>query len=429
MTIVCRGPKPQIALKRHGLSAGLVTVKPHTTQELLDALATTNLDGARHAAALWGRNVRSPTRCARGALVEDVCLYEWVLPEDLGPLHEVVRRAIAGEVDALLFTSQVQFRYPARDRPRLARGSLVAALNEHVIVGAVGPVCAAALRAGGVVPDVLPASPNSASLVGAVADYFELTARRSHLMDPEHLPRQMAICPRSSPASRISTSASCSGCSSVRWAGSSSLDLESMRGSQGLIVAVPIFTGRCSASRRLLSDRSAAGASASRCSSFSPPRSWAGWRRAACRRCSRSAYARRRRRVVRGRPAAGQPLVPPERQGLVMGIAAAGNSGTVIANLVAPRLATAGGMAQRVRPGARPAGAGARPVLAAWPRTRRGGATIRTRAEYLAAVAHPDTWWFCFFYSVTFGGYVGLSSFLPVFLRDQFSVSPVTAGS
>src|SRR5215471_1450590 len=30
---------------------------------------------------------------------------------------------------------------------------------------------------------------------------------------------------------------------------------------------------------------------------------------------------------------------PPERQGLVMGIAAAGNSGTVIANLLAPRLA------------------------------------------------------------------------------------------
>ena len=28
---------------------------------------------------------------------------------------------------------------------------------------------------------------------------------------------------------------------------------------------------------------------------------------------------------------------PPERQGLVMGIAAAGNSGTVVANLVAPR--------------------------------------------------------------------------------------------
>ena len=33
------------------------------------------------------------------------------------------------------------------------------------------------------------------------------------------------------------------------------------------------------------------------------------------------------------------------------------------------------------------------------------------------------------FYCVTFGGYVGLSSFLPLFLRDRFGVSPVAAGS
>ena len=56
-----------------------------------------------------------------------------------------------------------------------ARGDYVVFLNQDVIVGAIGPVCAAALRAGGVIPDVMPASPNSASLVGAVADYFDLT--------------------------------------------------------------------------------------------------------------------------------------------------------------------------------------------------------------------------------------------------------------
>ena len=39
-----------------------------------------------------------------------------------------------------------------------------------------------------------------------------------------------------------------------------------------------------------------------------------------------------------------------------------------------------------------------------------------------------DLWWFCLFYSVTFGGYVGLSSFLPLFLRDQYGVTPVDAG-
>ena len=43
--------------------------------------------------------------------------------------------------------------------------------------GSDGPICAGALREGGVVPDVLPASPNSASLVNAVGDYFDLMTR------------------------------------------------------------------------------------------------------------------------------------------------------------------------------------------------------------------------------------------------------------
>src|SRR5258707_15694316 len=39
-----------------------------------------------------------------------------------------------------------------------------------------------------------------------------------------------------------------------------------------------------------------------------------------------------------------------------------------------------------------------------------------------------NMWWFCIFYSVTFGGFVGLSTFLPLFLRNQYAVNPVTAG-
>jgi MFS transporter, NNP family, nitrate/nitrite transporter len=49
--------------------------------------------------------------------------------------------------------------------------------------------------------------------------------------------------------------------------------------------------------------------------------------------------------------------------------------------------------------------------------------------HYLRALEHRDMWWFCLLYSVTFGGYVGLSSFLPLFLRDQYAVSPAQAGS
>ena len=112
-----------------------------------------------------------------------------------------------------------------------------------------------------------------------------------------------------------------------------------------------------------------------------------------------------------------------------MGIAAAGNSGTVLANLLAPRLATAVGWHERVRPGAHPTRRSCSSCSGLMAKDAPVRAPPRTTREYLAAVAHPDTWWFCFFYSVTFGGYVGLSSFLPVFLRDQFSVSPIAAGS
>jgi len=162
------------------LKANLSTAKPHTSNELLEALAGISLAQAPVIVLHYGERHVAFTAAltARGALVEDLCLYEYALPEDVAPLEDVVRRIIAGEIDALLVTSQIQFRFllEIADRAGLV-APLITALNEEVIVGAIGPVCAGALRAGGVIPDVLPASPNSAALVGAVADYFDLTRR------------------------------------------------------------------------------------------------------------------------------------------------------------------------------------------------------------------------------------------------------------
>lgn len=118
---------------------------------------------------------------------------------------------------------------------------------------------------------------------------------------------------------------------------------------------------------------------------------------------------------------------PPERQGLVMGIAAAGNSGTVVANLVAPRVAAVVGW-QNVL------GLTMIPLvlvlvtfwfLAKDSPMRVAQPSVRT---YLAALRERELWWFCLFYSVTFGGYVGLSSFMPLLLRDQYQLPAVTAG-
>lgn len=118
---------------------------------------------------------------------------------------------------------------------------------------------------------------------------------------------------------------------------------------------------------------------------------------------------------------------PPERQGLAMGIAAAGNSGTIITNLVAPRLANLYGWHNVFVLAMIPLVV----VLIAFvflakesPNQPKG----QPFSSYTKIFRSGDLWWFCLLYSVTFGGFVGLGSFLPIFLRDQYQVTPITAG-
>lgn len=118
---------------------------------------------------------------------------------------------------------------------------------------------------------------------------------------------------------------------------------------------------------------------------------------------------------------------PPEYQGLVMGIAGAGNSGTLLATLLAPRLAQRFGWNTTF-------------ALAIFPvmvvlflfallakDSPRRGSTPKW-AEYAALLREPDAAWFCFFYCFTFGGFVGLASFLTTFFHDQYALSKVQAG-
>ncbi|MFN8525217.1 MAG: MFS transporter [Chloroflexota bacterium] len=119
---------------------------------------------------------------------------------------------------------------------------------------------------------------------------------------------------------------------------------------------------------------------------------------------------------------------PPERQGLAMGVAAAGNSGTAIANLIAPALADRVGWHNVLGLAMIPLGL---VLVAFWLMARESPARTMGQplSRYLQSLKHRDMWWFCLLYSITFGGYVGLGSFLPLFLRDQYAVTPTMAGS
>jgi uroporphyrinogen-III synthase len=89
-----------------------------------------------------------------------------------------VDEIVEGKVDALAVTSQIQIRHLFQVADRLGRTEALAeALSRKVVVAAVGPVCASALRSYGVVPHVQPSHPKMGPMLLALADYFELTSR------------------------------------------------------------------------------------------------------------------------------------------------------------------------------------------------------------------------------------------------------------
>jgi len=118
---------------------------------------------------------------------------------------------------------------------------------------------------------------------------------------------------------------------------------------------------------------------------------------------------------------------PPEYQGLAMGIAGAGNSGTVLATLFMPRIASAFGWEKAFGIAMAPV---AIVLVLFFLLAKDAPVPLRRNrwADYVALFRESDTAWFCGFYAVTFGGFVGLASFLTVFFVDQYHLSKVSAG-
>jgi uroporphyrinogen-III synthase len=177
-TIVCRGPKPSAALNRYNVPIQIKALEPYTTMELLDGLKGVDLSAKGVALVHYGEPNLLLARelTARGARLDEWCLYEWMMPEDIGPLAALVDDVIDRRVDAIAFTSQIQCRNLFRLATNVGKAdALVSSLNDHTIVAAIGPVCAAALRALGITPDVQPAHPKMGPLIAALADYVELT--------------------------------------------------------------------------------------------------------------------------------------------------------------------------------------------------------------------------------------------------------------
>jgi MFS transporter, NNP family, nitrate/nitrite transporter len=118
---------------------------------------------------------------------------------------------------------------------------------------------------------------------------------------------------------------------------------------------------------------------------------------------------------------------PPEKQGIAMGIAGAGNSGTVLSTLFAPMIAAKVGWHATMLIATVPVLF----ALATWVWLASDSPThpkARKLAQYAEVLRQGDTWWFCFFYSITFGGFLALASYLAIYFNTAYGIDKVKVG-
>jgi NNP family nitrate/nitrite transporter-like MFS transporter len=118
---------------------------------------------------------------------------------------------------------------------------------------------------------------------------------------------------------------------------------------------------------------------------------------------------------------------PQEHQGLALGIAGAGNSGTALAALFAPMLAKTYGWQNVIGLAALPL-AIAFVVYLLLAKDAPEQPAPKKLAEYLDVLKVPDAWWLMLLYAVTFGGFVGLASSLTIYFNAEYGLDPVKAG-
>jgi MFS transporter, NNP family, nitrate/nitrite transporter len=99
---------------------------------------------------------------------------------------------------------------------------------------------------------------------------------------------------------------------------------------------------------------------------------------------------------------------PPHMQGVVLGLAGAGNVGVVIDHLIAPRIAAAWGW-QSVFGAALIPLAIAFVLYAIFSKEPPGEFKRKKLSDYAQLLGQRDAHWFCFFYTISFGGFVGLA--------------------
>ncbi len=187
--IVSRGPKASAALVGVGLAAD-----EDEPTERLNALVTrlarcngNGVAGRRVALQLYGEDVpwAVDELTAAGAEVVTVPVYRWTSAEDLAPARRLLDEVLAGQVDAVTFTSAAAVRtFASLADDASAAERLRQAFASSVVAACVGPVTDEAAAAIGFKRRTAPARGRLGLLVRALSR--ELHRDHRHLRTADH---------------------------------------------------------------------------------------------------------------------------------------------------------------------------------------------------------------------------------------------------
>ncbi|WP_233576302.1 uroporphyrinogen-III synthase [Saccharopolyspora rhizosphaerae] len=173
--VVARGAKAKGAVRGAGLREEW-TSPSEESAEVRDHLLERGVAGKRVVLQVHGDPMLEFRRALTdaGAEVVPVAVYRWTDPVDLAPLDQLIDAVIAGEVDALPFTSAPAATNFLARADRTDRGEALRTALREVLIACVGPVTAAPIAKAGL-PHVLPDRARTAALVKLVEQ--ELSAR------------------------------------------------------------------------------------------------------------------------------------------------------------------------------------------------------------------------------------------------------------
>ncbi|MGX7825109.1 uroporphyrinogen-III synthase [Actinokineospora sp. 24-640] len=192
--VLARGPKAKGAVRAAGLVEAY-SPESEANAELLEHLLGTGVAGRRVAVQLHGEPLPEFVDTLRGAGAEvvEIPVYRWTGPLDTAPLERLIEAVLAGQVDAVTFTSAPAAASVLETADRLGRlEPLLDALRARVLVVGVGAITAGPLVRGGV-PVVWPDRARIGALVRELCDTMPGRATRVRVAERELELRGQAV--------------------------------------------------------------------------------------------------------------------------------------------------------------------------------------------------------------------------------------------